>query len=117
MSWLLVAIVATRTVSDVLMKKSVNTLNFSGSSSLWPNAKALLKNPIFGIGVFLGALNVLLWPVALRYFDLSYAYPFLSVSFVLIILAGKWLFHEKLDIYKWVGIGFIVLGSMSLFFK
>jgi multidrug transporter EmrE-like cation transporter len=117
MPWLLVAIVVTRTVSDVLMKKSVNTLDFDGKSSLWPNTKRLLKKPIFGIGVFLGALNVMLWPVALRYFDLSYAYPFLSISFVLIILAGKWMFHEKLDVYKWVGIGFIVVGSMSLFFK
>jgi multidrug transporter EmrE-like cation transporter len=65
----------------------------------------------------LGAINVLLWPVALRYFELSYAYPFLSISFVLIILSGKWMFQEKLDIYKWVGILFIVAGSMSLFFK
>jgi multidrug transporter EmrE-like cation transporter len=117
MSWLLVAIVVTRTVSDILMKKSVNTLDFNGAAALWPNAKALLKNPNFGLGLFLGALNVMLWPVALRYFELSYAYPFLSISFVLIILAGKWMFHEKLDIYKWVGIGFIVLGSMTLFFK
>ena len=117
MSWLLVAIVVTRTVSDVLMKKSVNMLNFNGASSLWPNAKTLMKNPVFWIGLILGASNVMLWPVALRYFDLSYAYPFLSISFVLIILAGKWMFHEKLDIYKWVGIGFIVVGSMTLFLK
>ncbi len=117
MSWLLIAIVMTRTVSDILMKKSVNLLNFDTKQSVWPNVKALLRNPVFGLGVFLGALNVLLWPVALRYFELSYAYPFLSISFVLIILAGKWMFHEKLDIYKWVGIVFIVAGSMSLFFK
>jgi multidrug transporter EmrE-like cation transporter len=117
MSWLLVAIVVTRTISDIFMKKSVNSLAFDTMKSLWPNTKVLLKNPIFGIGILLGALNVMLWPVALRYFDLSYAYPFLSISFVLIILAGKWMFHEKLDVYKWVGIVFIAVGSMSLFFK
>jgi multidrug transporter EmrE-like cation transporter len=117
MSWLLVAIVLTRTISDILMKKSVHCLHFDTLSSLWPNVKGMLKTPIFGIGLILGAINVLLWPVALRYFELSYAYPFLSISFVLIILSGKWMFQEKLDIYKWVGILFIVAGSMSLFFK
>ena len=117
MAWLLVAIVLTRTISDIFMKKSVHGLHFDTRRSLWPNTKALLKNPVFGVGLILGATNVLLWPVALRYFELSYAYPFLSISFVLIILAGKWMFHEKLDIYKWVGILFIVAGSMSLFFK
>lgn len=117
MAWLLVAIVSTRTIADILMKKSVHHLHIGSFACLWPGAKALGKNVIFWCGLFLGFVNVMLWPVALRYYDLSYAYPFLSISFVLIILAGKWMFHEKLDAYKVVGIVFIAVGSLSLFLK
>lgn len=116
MPWLLIAIVVTRTVSDLLMKKSVNMLHFTGISSVWPNVKTLFQKPVFWVGIFLGATNVLLWPVALRYYNLSYAYPFLSISFVLIIVSGKLFFKENLDIYKWVGVFFIMAGSIGLFF-
>jgi multidrug transporter EmrE-like cation transporter len=50
------------------------------------------------------------WIGALRHFELSFAYPFMSLSFALVLFFSVIVFQEALTIAKVVGIGLIVLG-------
>lgn len=50
------------------------------------------------------------WAATLTKFELSYAYPFTSLSFVLVFFAGVFLFNEEFNWYKVVGLAFIILG-------
>jgi multidrug transporter EmrE-like cation transporter len=70
----------------------------------------LLLNPwvISGFGAAL--IAALAWMAALTKFDLSYAYPFMSLSFVLVMLASAWLLHEPLTLLKIVGLGLVIIG-------
>lgn len=56
---------------------------------------------------FLGGLT---WMAALTRFDISYAYPFMALSFVLVLIFGWMLLGEPLTAAKVVGMAFIILG-------
>ena len=44
------------------------------------------------------------------HYPLSVAYPMISLSYVLGLLAAILFFHESVSVMKWVGVGLIVLG-------
>ncbi len=44
-------------------------------------------------------------------FDLSHAYPFMSLNFVVVLALSVWLLSEPLSIFKTTGVGLIVLGT------
>lgn len=70
----------------------------------------LLLNP-WVISSFLGAfLASLTWMAALTKFPLSFAYPFMSLSFVLVMVLSCIFFYEPITIPKAVGMGLIVVG-------
>ena len=71
---------------------------------------SLLSNP-WVISVMVAAgLAFLCWLTALTHFELSYAYPFMSLVFPM-VLGFSWLFfHEDIMISKVVGTVLIVAG-------
>jgi multidrug transporter EmrE-like cation transporter len=50
------------------------------------------------------------WWAALRTFDLSYAYPFMSLTFIGVLLLSAPLLDERITLSKVVGLGLIVAG-------
>lgn len=70
----------------------------------------LLVNPWI-ISVFVGAaIAALAWMAALTHFELSRAYPFVALSFVLVLVLSAIVFDEALTWPKVVGVLLIVLG-------
>jgi multidrug transporter EmrE-like cation transporter len=57
-----------------------------------------------------GFVASLTWAAALAKFDLSYAYPFTSLAYVLVLVASAPLFREALTLPKLLGVGLIVVG-------
>ena len=111
----LIFAIVIRTFTDVFFKAAVNNIDFSAQHSLKKNIIKLLSNPFLWLGIIFGFLNLVAWLYSLKFFDLSYAYPFLSISYIGIILMGKFIFKEHLDKDKLIGIVFISLGAMVLF--
>lgn len=63
------------------------------------------------ISVFFAAfLAALSWMIAMTKFELSYAFPFTSATFVCVLLSGGIFFHEAITWPKIVGVLLIVLG-------
>jgi multidrug transporter EmrE-like cation transporter len=52
----------------------------------------------------------LFWMAAMTRFDLSHAYPFISLNFVFVIILSGVFFHEAITTPKIIGLGLIVLG-------
>jgi drug/metabolite transporter (DMT)-like permease len=59
---------------------------------------------VFGAG--------LAWMAALSRFDLNYAYPFMSLSFVLVLILSSWLLGEPLTLARALGVTLIVAGTV-----
>jgi multidrug transporter EmrE-like cation transporter len=55
-------------------------------------------------------LAFLCWVAAMTKFDLSYAYPFMSLSFVLVLILSALFFHEPITAAKVFGVIFIMAG-------
>ena len=70
----------------------------------------LLVNPWIISGVAAGFLALLCWMIAMTRFDLSFAYPFMSLAFVFVLILSAIFFHETVTIPKMIGVMLIVSG-------
>lgn len=70
----------------------------------------LVFNPWIMSSVAAGFLALLSWMAAMTKFQLSYAYPFMSLAFVLVLGLSALLFHESLTIHKVLGMTLIIAG-------
>ncbi len=70
----------------------------------------LLIDPFILSGFLAAFIASLFWMAAMTKFDLSFAYPFMSASFVLVFIFSIILFNEPFSIYKALGLLFIVIG-------
>ncbi len=111
----LLAVIILRTLTDLSFKLAVHRLNFPSRASFFENSVQVMRNPFLWCGIILGVFNILVWCSSLKDFDLSFAYPFLSISYICIIVSGKIFFKEHIDPLKIYGIGCMAVGSALLF--
>lgn len=72
----------------------------------------LLFDPAIFSGFAAAFLASLAWMAAMTKFDLSHAYPFMSLNFVVVLLLSGWLLSEPMTLQKALGVGLIVLGTV-----
>jgi len=70
----------------------------------------LLFDPFILSGLLSAFIASLFWMAAMTKFDISFAYPFMSLSFVLVFFISIFLFGEPVNVQKVAGLGLIVLG-------
>lgn len=75
---------------------------------------ALLLNPWVISGIVATFLAGVSWLLAMTKFEISYAYPFVSLTYVLVLAAGFLLFHESLSTTKLAGSALVVLGIIII---
>jgi drug/metabolite transporter (DMT)-like permease len=61
-----------------------------------------------GLGLF--GLSALVWLIVLSRASLSFAYPFASLTYVLILLFDRFWLHEDVPALRWAGVAFIAVG-------
>ncbi len=71
----------------------------------------LLLDPAIMSGFIAAFLASLAWMAAMTKFELSYAYPFMSLNFVLVLLVSCLFLAEPLSPQKIFGVLLIVLGT------
>lgn len=72
----------------------------------------LLLDPGIFSGFAAGFLASLAWMAAMTKFDLSHAYPFMSLNFVIVLLLSGWILSEPMTFQKALGVGLIILGTV-----
>lgn len=72
----------------------------------------LLLDPLVLSGFISAFVASLFWMAAMTKFDISFAYPFMSFSFVLVFLLSIFLFSEPVTFQKVIGLGLIVTGIL-----
>lgn len=70
----------------------------------------LIFTPWIFSGLVAAFLASLCWMAAMTKFQLSYAYPFMSLSFVLVLVLSAAFFHEPLTWTKAIGMALLVSG-------
>jgi uncharacterized membrane protein len=73
---------------------------------------SLLFDPAIFSGFVAAFLASLAWMAAMTKFDLSHAYPFMSLNFVVVLLLSGWILSEPMSFQKTIGVGLIVIGTV-----
>lgn len=71
----------------------------------------LLLDPIILSGFLAAFLASMTWMVAMAKFQLSHAYPFMSLNFVIVLILSNYLLNEPLTVPKALGVTLIVIGT------
>ena len=100
--------------AQLILKWRINQLD--------PIPTDFLKQIIYFLGLFLdpsilscffaGFLASLTWMATLSKFELSYAYPFMSLSFVLVLLFSGIFFKESISMDRIIGVALIFAGTL-----
>jgi drug/metabolite transporter (DMT)-like permease len=73
---------------------------------------SLLLDPAILSGFVAAFIASLAWMAAMTRFDLSHAYPFMALNFVIVVLLGGCLLSEPITAKKIIGVMFIVVGTV-----
>lgn len=99
-------------VGQILLKKGMNsigeiTLSLQNIVNvIWK----MLTNPYVFIGLVIYVLSVIFWLAALSRVELSYAYPFASLSYVIMFLASWLLLNETITPMRILGTLVVGIG-------
>lgn len=63
------------------------------------------------VATFLAGVS---WMLAMTKFEISYAFPFISLNYIFVLAAGFFLFNEPINLTKLVGGGLVVLGLIVI---
>jgi uncharacterized membrane protein len=72
----------------------------------------LLFDPAIFSGFVAAFLASLAWMAAMTKFELSHAYPFMSLNFVVVLFMSAWLLGEPMTPQRILGVGLIVFGTV-----
>ncbi len=101
---IIIACVIVMTIGQILFKQVAVNYNKTDDLFNWN---------VLGILVIAGILYVTssgLWVWALRYVELSKAYPYFALGFVFVPLLGAWFFGEVLSLKYAFGVIMIIAG-------
>ncbi len=103
-------------VGQVLLKKGMTatgalSFSFSGLGSL---LLRLATNPLVVGGLMIYVFGTLFWLLALSRIDLSFAYPFASMSYILMLLASWLLLNERISVLRLAGSFVVIVGVILI---
>ena len=102
--------------AQLFLKKGMLTIGHFVFSwvNIWPVASAVAINAHVILGLVCYTISIIIWLLVLSRVDVSFAYPFLSVGYVVTAAIGYLAFNEHLSAYRIVGIAFICLGVILI---
>ena len=74
--------------------------------------KRIILSPWVIGGLIIYAMGVVNWMLALSSFELSYVYPFASLSYIGIIIGSYFIFRERVTAMRFMGIVVIIAGVL-----
>lgn len=100
-------------VGQTLLKLGVNhAIAPAGDGGLAGFIGMIVTEPLVLLGLACYVLAALTWIAALTRLDLSVAYPFLALNFVLIALSSWLILGETVPLLRWLGILVICAGIL-----
>jgi len=104
--------VLTNFLSQIMLKKGMTSIEkFDVSlSGVWQSGAAILFNPYVFFGLVMMVISMGSHLVVLSRVDISFAYPFLGLSFVLITAYGYFMLGESVNHWRILGVVLICSG-------
>lgn len=113
---LILAGVLLNAFAQVLLKKGMLGIGYFEFQfqNFFPIVKKVAINLYVLSGLASYVISVTIWLLVLARVEVSYAYPFLSVGYVVVTLAGYFVFQETLSWMRAIGVAIIIVGVFLL---
>ena len=102
---------------QILLKIGIDRIGVNGIGStkaLISLFSGIIKSPIVLTGLFLYFISAAIWLVILSTVDLSFAYPFIGLSYVLVLILSKFILKEEVNPIRWIGAFIITAGVVII---
>jgi len=106
--FLFLSIVA-NSLGQILMKYGADRLSIDKLFA-WGTLREVVFNPYVIAGIFTYVFGMFAWLFTLSKLELSVAYPFLALTYVVVFFAAAILFKETILISKILGVALIIIG-------
>ncbi len=100
-------------VAQLIIKKGLNAMTtLDLSKNILCSYVTIFTSPLIIFGIAIYFASILLWLYALTIVELSYAYPFLALSYIFVILGSWYFLGESVSMVRLVGVLIIVFGVL-----
>ena len=109
---LILVSVTVAAVAQLTLKRGMNQVPASTGALQLNSAslKDVVNTPAVWVGLLLFGLSAVVWLAVLSRTSLSFAYPFASLTYVLILLADRFILDQVVPPLRWAGVFFIIVG-------
>jgi len=102
---------------QLMLKIGINRMGVSDLGSLSAVGgffSGIIKSPMVIAGLLLYVISAAIWMIVLSAVDLSFAYPFLGFTYVLVLVLSKFILREDVNPVRWIGAFIITAGVVVL---
>jgi drug/metabolite transporter (DMT)-like permease len=99
-------------VAQLTLKHGMNQVTASSGALRFTSEslRDVVTTPSVWAGLILFGLSAIVWLAVLSRTTLSFAYPFVSLTYVLILLADRFVLDQEVPAFRYAGVVFIVIG-------
>ena len=101
-------------LAQLLIRKGMLQIGSVGVGNIVENIIPMISNLWLWGAMLSYAVSILMWMSVLSKVEVSYAYPFLSVWYIVAAVAGYALFNENLSVTRIAGIVVICIGVILI---
>jgi drug/metabolite transporter (DMT)-like permease len=109
----IIATVSMSALAQVAFKMGVSSLPVKSGALVTVMLQAAMS-PLIWLGLAIYGISVLTWLWVLSKVDVSVAYPFVGISFVLTVGIGALFLHENVSPLRWFGTLLVVGGCIVI---
>ena len=109
---LILFVVTTNAISQALLKQGMVTIGqfeVNSNTALATGLRIATDPWVIG-GLLVMAISMAAHLYVLSRVPLTFAFPFIALSYVVVLAIGYFIFHESLNFYHFAGTAFIMLG-------
>lgn len=101
------------TAGQLLLKTGMARIGYLGTARLSRPFQVLgevVRTWQVILGLVLFVLSAVSWLIVISRVPLSFAYPFVGITYVLLVLFSKFVLKEQVPSLRWLGVALIVTG-------
>lgn len=100
--------------AQLCIRKGMIDVGETGVGNMVSNLLPMITNIWLWAAMFCYGISILLWMAVLSKVEVSYAYPFLSIGYVVAAIVGWQFFGESLSLTRIAGILIICVGVVLI---
>jgi len=106
-------------VAQLTLKHGINQVTHNGAQPLaltdpGGTLTRIVSNAAVWFGLVIFGLSAFVWLIVLSRASLSFAYPFASLTYVIILLFDRFVLDQSIPGIRYLGVGFIIVGIILI---